>query len=75
MTVLTGSKSVTRETRALYRGKPMVVTVDPYFVTVRVKGKRYRYEVPIEAIFHLAAKKEAAKIAAEKKSRKKNKTK
>ena len=55
MTKLSQSKPVTRETSTLDRTSPIVVTLHPRWIEIRLKGERgVCYSVPYEAIWKLA---------------------
>lgn len=76
MTRLTiASKRVRRETQATFRGTPLCVELGSHTIVIREKGRRRGYEVSIDSIFTLGAKKEADRIRAEKAEAKKNKKK
>lgn len=69
MTRLT--RDVRRETSATVQGRELMVELSRHSLTVRQKGRRYSYCVPLEAIFSLGAKiarreQDAAKKAAKK---------
>ena len=49
-------KPVTRETGALYRGTPLVVTIHAKRVEVRLKGSRESVSVPHDALYELGLK-------------------
>jgi hypothetical protein len=57
MTVLT--KPVTRQSACLDRGVPLIVTLHPRHLEVRVKGTRRRYTIAYDACLWLAVKREA----------------
>jgi hypothetical protein len=54
------------ETSARYRGKPLMVSVEPYELVIREKGRRQCYAVPYIAVFELGAR-----LAAEERRREK----
>lgn len=54
MTRLT--RSIRRETAATVRGRAIMIEVSRLAVTVRQKGRRTAYTVPLDAIFDLGAK-------------------
>lgn len=54
MTRLT--RDVRRETAARVQGRELMVELGKFSLTVRQKGKRSAYVVPLEAIFMLGAK-------------------
>lgn len=54
------------ETSDTFQHHAVVVEVDPFFATVRLKGKRTRFQIPWGAVYTAAAKLEAARIRAEK---------
>ena len=47
---------VRRETRTMYRGRPLVVELRPTYLLMREKGRRTRLEVDYGAIYDLAQK-------------------
>ena len=68
-------KSVTRETRAVVSGRPVVVELrPPDMIVLKLKGTRKRLVLSVLGAFHTAAKIEALAImrekAAERKARK-----
>lgn len=56
MTALTGKATVTRESRALYRGRPLIVEIATHEIVLREKGRRTRVSVPILAVYDLGFK-------------------
>ena len=63
-------KEVKRETEAVFRDRNLIVGLKPScIVLVKEKGCRLWYEVTVEDIYSLGAKKHAKKIAEEKKKR------
>ena len=56
MTALTVNGSVTRETRATYRGRPLVVTLCGHELIFREKGRRRTVAVPLLAAYDLGFK-------------------
>jgi hypothetical protein len=68
MTRLT--RSVRRETAATVRGRELMVELSRLTLTVRQKGKRVSYTVPLDAIFDLGAKLAARAALAEKRKAK-----
>jgi len=54
MTRLT--RDVRRETAAIVQGRPLMLVIGRSSITVRQKGKRCTYQVPIEALWSLGAK-------------------
>lgn len=69
MTSLQPGTTVTRLTRAAYRGRQLVVTITNHTIMVREQGRRQAsaYEVPIEAVHSLGAKMKAREARKEKK--------
>jgi hypothetical protein len=47
------------ETSATYRGRALMVSIEPHQLVIREKGKRSSYEVPWLVIFELGARLEA----------------
>jgi hypothetical protein len=72
MTLASDNKRLKRETAAQYRWRPIIVEIGAHTIRVRLKGKRMFYDVDIESIFSLGAKKEAERIRAEKKQKRKS---
>lgn len=66
MTALTGNAKVVRETRASYRGRPLIVTVNSHEVVIREKGRRFATAIPIVAVYDLGFKILARERRAEK---------
>lgn len=66
-------KRVKRETAAMYRWRPLVVEIGAHSMRIRLKGKRLFYSIDYESIYSLAGKKEAERIRAERKAKKRNK--
>lgn len=64
MTRLT--RSIRRETAATVRGRAIMIEVSRLSITVRQKGKRIGYTVPLDAVFDLGAKL-AARLARDEK--------
>lgn len=54
-------RPVTRATLSKYRGRPLVVTLHPTFVTIRQKGRRHSMNLDYQAIYDCAAKAEKEK--------------
>lgn len=54
MTELT--RPVRRETGARIQGRPLMLELSRHEITVRRKGTRVRYSVPIECLWSLGAK-------------------
>jgi len=73
MTLASDNKRLKRETAAQYRWRPIIVEIGAHCIRVRLKGTRTHYDVDIEAIFSLGAKKEAERIRAERKAKRKGK--
>ncbi len=59
MTKLGGGDGVARETASRVQGRPIVAAMRPLVVVMRLKGLRYTYAVPWEAVWDLGAKLEA----------------
>ena len=57
MTLLT--KPVTRQSACLDRGVPLIVTLTPRYLELRVKGSRKKYTIAYDACLWLAMKLEA----------------
>jgi hypothetical protein len=68
MTKLT--KPVTRESACTERGVPLIVTLCPRHLEVRVKGRRKHYTISYDACLWLAVKREADEARREKQIRK-----
>ena len=65
MTRLT--RSVRRETAAVVQGRELMVELSRYSITLRQKGKRDSYSVPLEAVYHLGGKLRRRELDAAKK--------
>ena len=66
-------RPVRRETYARVQGRPLMIELSRHVVTVRRKGTRLRYTVPIEALWSVGAKiarREADALKAKSKGRK-----
>jgi hypothetical protein len=70
VTILSVNAKITRETRATYRGRAVVVELTGHEITLRLKGRRHRVGVPILAVLDLGYKMLAREAAAEKKEAK-----
>jgi hypothetical protein len=62
MTKLGPTSSVTRETLAQYRRRPLIVELSGHNVSIREKGKRDRVLVPLLAIYDLGLKLRAREL-------------
>lgn len=69
MTTIT--KRLQRETNAFYRGRPLVIELDKFGLTIREKGRRSGYVVPFAAIHATGAKIAERERRAEKAAKKK----
>lgn len=49
-------KPLTRETGALWRGRPIVLELGNTLIRVRLKGDRTWYTVPVDWVYSLGAK-------------------
>jgi hypothetical protein len=65
MTRLT--RDVRRETSVVVQGRELMVELSRYSITLRQKGKRSGYSVPLEAVYHLGGKLMRRELDAEKK--------
>lgn len=66
-------KAVKRETSGTYRGRPIIIQIEPpSIIKVKEKGRHQWYETTVEAVFTMAAKAHAANIIKERKARKRN---
>ena len=74
MTALSVNGTVTRETRASYRGRTLIVELSAHEVTLREKGRRHRVSVPILAVYDLGFKLLAREAAAAKRAKRKGVT-
>ena len=59
MTRIRSNIRVVRETGTLVRQRPLVVELQEFMLSVRLKGARWAYEVDYESILQLGAKKAA----------------
>ena len=67
-------KTVRRETEAAYRGRNIIIQLEPpSIVRVKEKGRRLWYETSIQSIFNLAARQYAERMQRERKERRKRK--
>jgi hypothetical protein len=65
-------KIVQRETEAVFRGKPIIIQLEPpNIIKVKEKGRRIWYETTTESVFYLAARQYVAKKIQERKDRRK----
>jgi len=64
MTRLT--RSVRRETAATIQGRELMVELSRYSITIRQKGRREGYTVPLEAAYMLGARLKRRELDAEK---------
>jgi hypothetical protein len=71
MTTLGINATVTRETRATYRGRALIVELSAHEVTLREKGRRLRVSVPLLAIYDLGFRLLAKQAAPAKKGARK----
>ncbi len=63
MTRLT--RSVRRETSAVVQGRELMVELSRYSITIRQKGRREGYTVPLEAVYWTGAKLKRRELDAE----------
>ncbi len=67
-------RPVKRETEAMYRGRNIIIQLEPpSIVRVKENGRRLWYETTIHSIFNLAARQYAEKQQRERKERRKRK--
>ena len=60
MTLIANRKTIIRgETSVCYQRRPLIVTLRPYSLEIREKGRRKSFAVDYESIFSLGAKKAA----------------
>ena len=59
MTKISSGSAVVRETAVEYRGKPLVVTLRPGFLTLHQKGCQDRVDLDYASAFELALKAKA----------------
>ncbi|MBF0558836.1 MAG: hypothetical protein HQL08_08655 [Nitrospirae bacterium] len=65
------NRRLQRETAAVYRGRNIIIQLEPPFIIrVKEKGRRLWYETTVEAVFSLAAKQHAEKIRKERRGKK-----
>ena len=70
MTAIAKRKTIIRaETSTTIQHRPLIVTLGPYSLTIREKGRRKGYAVDWESIFVLGATKEADRQRAERKAK------
>jgi hypothetical protein len=65
------ARPIRRETPALWRGRPLIIVVFPYDVTIHPKGLRTAYHVTYEQIFRLGAENEVKRIREERAAKRK----
>ncbi|MGO9016658.1 MAG: hypothetical protein ACLQF0_16985 [Dissulfurispiraceae bacterium] len=64
------NRKVKRETAAAYRGRNIVIQLEPpSIIRVKEKGRRTWYETTVEAVFSMAAKQTAERIRKERKEK------
>jgi len=68
-TLVMPGKKVARITAAAWRGRPIVVEVQPQMLTFRLKGTKTRYALSIVGAFEQAVKIAAYQAAKERKAR------
>lgn len=68
-------KPVTRESYSRYRGREVIVTIHPTWLSLRLKGTRKSFALDIEAAYQRAAYLEAESKRLEKRAAKKAATK
>ncbi len=71
MTALSINGKVTRESRAIVRGRALIVELSAHEITMREKGKRLRVSIPILAAYDLGFKLLAREKATAKREAKK----
>jgi hypothetical protein len=64
-------KPVRRESYSCFRGRPIIVTIHPTFVTVRLKGQRTKFTVTVDQLYTLGAKTAAVAAKAEREAKRK----
>lgn len=69
----TPARTIQRRTSLPHRGRQIVLIIPPQcdFVTVRQFGRRKSFDIDLASVYDLAAKKEALRVKAEKKARRK----
>jgi hypothetical protein len=77
MTRIASRKTAMRaETNALYRGRPLCITVEPHDVIIRERGRRSAFAIPWLAVYELGFKlaaTEARKLKLEKRKARRSK--
>jgi len=63
------NKALRRETGGQYRGRPLVVELGEFMLTIRLKGTRKLYIASYEQIFKLGAENEARRRRAEREAK------
>jgi hypothetical protein len=58
MTKLDGDASITRETAAQERTRPIVIVLHPRYLTVRLKGTREAYNLDYELLLALGRRRQ-----------------
>lgn len=70
MTRIAERKTTVRcETSAHYRGRPLMITLEPHQVVIREKGRRQSYAVPWAAVLEAGMKLEAIEARKQKAER------
>jgi len=65
------NRKVKRLTAAAYRGRNIVIQLEPpSIIRVKEKGRRFWYETTVEAVFSMAGKQYADKIRKERQAKK-----
>lgn len=59
MTQLRHDAPTKRETATTVQGRPILIEAGPRLLTLRLKGRRYRYSIPWESVWNRAAELEA----------------
>lgn len=68
------NRAVKRETNAIYRGRNIIIQLEPpSVILVKEKGRRQWYQTSVEAVFSMAAKQHAEQIRKEKGEKRKSK--
>jgi hypothetical protein len=55
MTALKAEAPTRRETAITIQGRPLLIEAGPRLLTLRLKGRRYRYEIAWESVWLRAA--------------------
>jgi len=64
------TRKTRRETLTAFQGRPLILELHPTWVTIRQKGRRYRYTVTYDQIWQIGARNAAEERRREKREAK-----